>query len=150
VFVFLITRPPHSPSRVPPGGDSQDTAELLQLPQGLLAPAASPRGGGRGRAAGARASSVLAGAPPVLLRGPRPRLALLAHVHRERPAVELQHPLLEDGGRREQEPGPDDGEGSVPQGAAPGARQATAALLLPPAQRLQASCRETVGGVTLC
>lgn len=103
-------------------------AELLQLLQSFLAPAALSRD------AAAGADAAVNGISSFL------RLSLLVHVDGEGPAVKLQHALLQDGGRREEEQRPDDGEGSFLQAAGPRAAQTATALVLPAAQTLQAVC----------
>lgn len=105
-------------------------AELLQVFQGLLTPAllhgdpAAPAGPAIGSLGG-----VLTAALPV-------------HVDREGPAVKLQHSLLEDGSRGEEEEGPDGGEGSLHEGFGSWATQTSTALILPRPQLLQTSCKE--------
>lgn len=105
-------------------------AELLQLLQRPPAPA--PLQGDPAAPAGAAPGGLAA-----LLAA-----ALLVHVDREGPAVELQHSLLEDGGRGEEEQGPDGGEGPLLEGFGSWATQTTTALVLPHPQLLQTSCEE--------
>lgn len=108
-------------------------AELLQVFQGLLTPAllqgnpAAPAGPALG--AIGSLGGVLAAPLPV-------------HVDRKGPAVKLQHSLLEDGSRGEEEEGPDGGEGSLLEGFGSWATQTSTALILPRPQLLQASCKE--------
>lgn len=63
----------------------------------------------------------------------------LVHMDREGPAVKLQHSLLENSRGREEEEGPDDGEGPLLEALGPWATEPTTAFILPRSQSLQTS-----------
>jgi len=112
---------------------SQYVAELLQLFQRLLTPA--PLRGDPTARAGPSLRAVWSFGPVLAAH-------LLPHVDREGPAVKLQHSLLEDRGRREEQEGPDGGEGPLLEASGPRPMQSTTALVLPRPQPLQTTYKE--------
>lgn len=108
---------------------SQDAAELMQLLQSLLTPALLH-------------DDPAALAKPVRLLRSVLSLPLLEHVDGERSAVELQHLLLENRGRWEEQQGSNDGESSFLEPPRTWPTQTPEALVLPRAQPLQTICRE--------
>lgn len=109
---------------------SQNEAELLQLLQGLLTPAALHRdpAARAGHSVGAVRSlgAVLSPLP--------------MHVDGEGPAIELPRPLLQNSRRGEEQEGPDGGEGPILEGPGARTRQTATALVLPLPQLLQSTC----------
>lgn len=102
--------------------------QLLQLLQGLLTPAVL-----RGDPAALADPSLLV----VRELGGILCCSLLAHVDAEGPVVKLQHPLLENGGRGEEEQGPDDGEGALLEALRTPPTDAPMAAILPLTKLLQ-------------
>lgn len=105
---------------------SQYVAEFLQVFQSLLTPAL----GSQNLTALAKSSLWTIIAPFLLL-------PLLAHVYRKRPAVKLQHSLLENGIWREEEEGPDDGDGPLLEASGTQTRETASTFFLPDPQLLQ-------------
>lgn len=106
---------------------SQYVAKLLQLLQGLLTPALLCR-------------DLTATTEPswgVWNLGPVLSLSVPAHINREGPAVKLQHVLLENRGGREEEEGPDDGEGALLEASRSRATETPMAVVLPTTELLQ-------------